>query len=71
MRALAKKEGVDINAVPGTGKSGRVTKGDLLNFVQSGGQPAAATPAHAPTAGAPGMTVPKIKPLYGVTEEDQ
>ena len=33
MRHIAKKEGIDINKVPGTGKNGRVTKEDLLNFM--------------------------------------
>jgi len=36
VRHLAKKEGVDINKVPGTGLRGRVTKGDLLEFIKSG-----------------------------------
>ena len=33
VRHLAKKEGIDINGVPGTGKNGRVTKTDILNFI--------------------------------------
>jgi len=33
VRHIAKKEGIDINKVPGTGKNGRVTKEDLVNFM--------------------------------------
>ena len=33
VRHIAKKEGIDINKVPGTGKGGRVTKEDLVNFM--------------------------------------
>jgi len=31
---MAKINGIDINTVTGTGKSGRVTKGDLINFME-------------------------------------
>lgn len=33
---MAKKDGIDINAVPGTGKNGRVTKSDILAFKAGG-----------------------------------
>jgi pyruvate/2-oxoglutarate dehydrogenase complex dihydrolipoamide acyltransferase (E2) component len=33
VRFIAKKEGIDINKVPGTGRNGRVTKTDLLEFM--------------------------------------
>lgn len=36
VRHLAKKEGININDVPGTGKAGRVTKTDILNFMNTG-----------------------------------
>jgi 2-oxoisovalerate dehydrogenase E2 component (dihydrolipoyl transacylase) len=36
VRHLAKQKGVDINKVPGTGLRGRVTKGDILQFIESG-----------------------------------
>ena len=48
VRRLSSERGVDPNAVAGTGKGGRVTKGDLLAAAQSGpkpevrGQPSAA-----------------------------
>ena len=40
---IASEHGVDVSQVPGTGRGGRVTKKDILGFVESGGQ--AAQPA--------------------------
>jgi 2-oxoglutarate dehydrogenase E2 component (dihydrolipoamide succinyltransferase) len=42
---IAAESGIDASGVPGTGKDGRVTKGDMLAAVASG---MAATPAPAP-----------------------
>ncbi len=58
VRRIAAEAGVDISRVPGTGHQGRVTKQDILAFIESGGaeepaaeevgaQPAAAEPAPA------------------------
>ena len=33
MRHLAKKDNIDINQITGTGKGGRVTKTDLINYM--------------------------------------
>jgi pyruvate dehydrogenase E2 component (dihydrolipoyllysine-residue acetyltransferase) len=49
---IASEHGIDVSAVPGTGAGGRVTKKDILAFVESGPPPAAA-PADAPAAPAP------------------
>jgi pyruvate dehydrogenase E2 component (dihydrolipoamide acetyltransferase) len=38
---IAAEHGVDVDQVSGTGRGGRVTKKDILAFVESGGQPAA------------------------------
>jgi 2-oxoglutarate dehydrogenase E2 component (dihydrolipoamide succinyltransferase) len=47
VRRIAQEHGIaDLGAVPGTGLSGRVTKRDILGFIESG----AKTPAAAPTA---------------------
>ena len=45
---IASEHGVDPNAVPGTGTGGRVTKKDILAFVEGGGQ-AEAQQAHRPS----------------------
>ncbi|HEY7706893.1 MAG TPA: dihydrolipoamide acetyltransferase family protein [Gaiellaceae bacterium] len=46
---IASEHGVDVSQVPGTGRGGRVTKKDILGFVESGGQAAPApAPAEAP-----------------------
>ena len=43
---IAAEQGVDPSAVPGTGTGGRVTKKDILAYIESGAaQPAAAAPA--------------------------
>src|SRR5919198_570490 len=51
---IASEHGVDPSQVQGTGRGGRVTKKDILNFIESGAQPAAAAPQpEAPPAPAP------------------
>ncbi len=72
VRKLAEEHGVDISAVTGTGISGRVTKADILSFVESGGAklaaaapaaPVSATAAPAPSApAAPEVVRPTFKP---------
>jgi pyruvate/2-oxoglutarate dehydrogenase complex dihydrolipoamide acyltransferase (E2) component len=57
---IASEHGVDPNAVQGTGTGGRVTKKDILAFVEGGGQAAAAPPAAepAPAAAEPAPALP-------------
>ncbi len=55
VRKIAKEHGIDINSLEGTGQSGRVTKNDILSFIESGpptvAPKAPATPAATrPTA---------------------
>jgi pyruvate dehydrogenase E2 component (dihydrolipoamide acetyltransferase) len=55
---IASEHGVDVSSVPGTGRGGRVTKKDILAFVESGAEAAPAreeapAPAPAPEAPAP------------------
>ncbi len=62
VRKIAAEHGIDIGAVAGTGHAGRVTRDDILGFIDAGGraaQPAAAAAAQrgaalapAPSAGA-------------------
>jgi pyruvate dehydrogenase E2 component (dihydrolipoamide acetyltransferase) len=56
VRKIAAEHGVDVSQVPGTGRNGRVTKDDVLKFVEAGGKAPAAIPQAAPArkpAGAP------------------
>ncbi len=57
VRKIAKERGVDISSVPGTGIHGRVTKRDIVQYLEQGAVPSAseaapvsATPASAPAA---------------------
>jgi pyruvate dehydrogenase E2 component (dihydrolipoamide acetyltransferase) len=50
VRKIAAEHNVDISQLEGTGMSGRVTKNDILSFIESG---AAAPPQPAPTPAAP------------------
>src|SRR3954467_11087314 len=43
---IASEHGVDPSQVEGTGRGGRVTKKDILNFIESGAQAAPAAPAQ-------------------------
>src|SRR5438067_2861608 len=49
---IASEHGVDPNTVPGTGRGGRVTKKDILDFIEQGA-PAAAPQAPAAQPAAP------------------
>ncbi len=56
VRKLAAESGMDVSTVPGTGKDGRVTKGDMLAAIERAAaqpmpvaQPAAAVQVRAPT----------------------
>jgi pyruvate dehydrogenase E2 component (dihydrolipoamide acetyltransferase) len=54
VRNIASKEGVNLEEVPGTGAQGRVTKDDILGYLeQRKGAPAAPAAAAAPSAPAP------------------
>jgi pyruvate dehydrogenase E2 component (dihydrolipoyllysine-residue acetyltransferase) len=58
---IASEHGVDPSQVAGTGKGGRVTKKDILAFVEGGGQQQApaAQPAEAPAQAPAGEAPPK------------
>src|SRR5207247_3719350 len=73
VRKIAEEHGIDIRQLEGTGMSGRVTKNDILSFIESGApaparvatQPAAAT-SQVAQPGAPGtQQVPAMKPGEG------
>ncbi|HEV2950940.1 MAG TPA: dihydrolipoamide acetyltransferase family protein, partial [Actinomycetota bacterium] len=50
---IASEHGIDVSQVEGSGRGGRVTKKDILAFVESGGEEPAAPP---PAAAAPAPT---------------
>ena len=50
---IASEHNVDVSQVQGTGRGGRVTKKDILAFVESGGQAAAPEAPEAPAEPAP------------------
>jgi pyruvate dehydrogenase E2 component (dihydrolipoamide acetyltransferase) len=52
VRKIAAEHSLDLSAVPGTGYAGRVTKKDILGYLEAGGAPARA-PEPAPRAPAP------------------
>ncbi len=54
VRRIAEEHGIDIGGVPGSGHAGRVTKQDMLDFIERGGPPAPAQPAvETPAAATP------------------
>lgn len=58
VRKIAKEHQLDLRQVPGTGSSGRITKDDVLQYIDKGG--AAKAPAAA--AAAPAQPVAAAKP---------
>ncbi|MBX3147166.1 MAG: 2-oxo acid dehydrogenase subunit E2 [Gemmatimonadales bacterium] len=81
VRKIAAEHGLDIATIPGSGLAGRVTKQDVLSFIESGGdgktapaaQPsapaaapvAAATPAAPPAGGVAVIPGPVVEPWDG------
>ncbi len=51
VRKIAKEHSIDLNQVPGTGLGGRITKDDILRFVEQG--PPAPAPPKAPAPATP------------------
>jgi pyruvate dehydrogenase E2 component (dihydrolipoamide acetyltransferase) len=72
VRKIAEEHGIDIKQLEGTGMSGRVTKNDILSYIESGTVPPRATaPATAPAAAKAAPQVfetqpsPAVKPATG------
>lgn len=61
VRRIAKEHNIDISQLEGTGASGRVTKNDILSFIESGAATTAlpqATPELAPSPPQPAVAAP-------------
>jgi 2-oxoglutarate dehydrogenase E2 component (dihydrolipoamide succinyltransferase) len=70
VRNIAKEHGIDITRIPGSGISGRVTKSDIMSFIETG---AALRPQDLLVKGAPAMpaagttSTPAAKPTFTPT----
>jgi len=64
VRKIAKEHGVDVASLEGTGISGRVTKNDILSFIESGA-PAATKSGAAPAPARDLPAPPPTKPAEG------
>ncbi len=71
VRKIAQEHGVDIASLEGTGLSGRVTKNDILSFIESGAPAGAPAGATSPAISPPGKVskespaAPPLKPAEG------
>jgi 2-oxoglutarate dehydrogenase E2 component (dihydrolipoamide succinyltransferase) len=67
VRRIAAEHGIDLAQVPGTGTSGRVTKSDILTFIERGAAGAGTAAAGAPAApsGAPAGGTPVVESIPG------
>lgn len=62
VRKIAQEHGVDIASLEGTGLSGRVTKNDILSFIESGAPSVSQKPAAAPPTASASASVGKAVP---------
>ena len=58
VRKMAAEHNLDLSAIPGSGLAGRVTKNDILSYLETGPAPAAEAPAAA--AAAPSRPAPAV-----------
>ena len=69
VRKIAAEHDLDISRIPGSGYEGRVTKQDILAFIDSGaavGSPASPMPPASPVSTKPGaITHPEVTPWPG------
>jgi pyruvate dehydrogenase E2 component (dihydrolipoyllysine-residue acetyltransferase) len=69
VRRIAREHNVDIQRIQGTGLSGRVTKHDILGFIESGQRDAA--PAAAPAAARPAASRPAVGHIPAFRQGDK
>jgi pyruvate dehydrogenase E2 component (dihydrolipoamide acetyltransferase) len=63
VRKMAAEHNLDLSAIPGTGLSGRVTKNDVLNYLEA--PPAPKAPPSAPAPERPPAPLPGAEPWPG------
>jgi len=63
VRKIAAEHKVDITAIPGSGIAGRVTKQDILGFIESGAAAAPVAPPPTPPVPRPPSPVPAVSPV--------
>jgi len=68
VRNIAKEHGVDITRIPGSGMSGRVTKNDIVSFIETG---AALRPQDLLIKGAPAMPSRNAAPSLTAATQPQ
>ena len=68
VRNIAKEHGIDITRIPGSGLSGRVTKHDILNFIETG---AALRPQDLLVKGAVAVQSPQSKVQSPKTQDQK
>jgi 2-oxoglutarate dehydrogenase E2 component (dihydrolipoamide succinyltransferase) len=62
VRKIAAEHGIEVSAVQGTGRAGRVTKDDILKYVEEQKQAPAAAPATAGASAGTGTGTPTQRP---------
>jgi pyruvate dehydrogenase E2 component (dihydrolipoamide acetyltransferase) len=70
VRRLVGEHGLNPDDIPGTGPGGRITRDDVLDYIDSlaGGTPAAPAPAAAPAPVAPAASAPAPAPAPAAPE---
>ncbi|GMQ29917.1 dihydrolipoamide acetyltransferase family protein [Algoriphagus confluentis] len=69
VKSMAKEEGIsasELSAIPGTGKDGRVTKQDMVDYLSKRGEKA---PEPIPASPAPSISAPKVQVSISASDE--
>lgn len=64
VRNIAKEHGIDIGRIPGSGLSGRVTKKDIMSFIETGAALRPEDLLRKDARVAPSISAPAAKPSY-------
>lgn len=71
VKSIAKEEGIsadELSKIPGTGKEGRVTKQDMLDYLKTRSQTSISTP-QVEVKSAPSIAEPKVQVSVSATDE--